>query len=246
MAADNWSRTASSGSATSLINTMVSRRRNASAGRVRVARGQRAFVPGVHRLHHVEGFAAPYLADDDAIGPHAERVANQRADRHRAETVRVRRPRFEAHDVVARQAQLGRVFDGDHPLARRYARRERIEQRRLARSGSPADDDVGATLDGAFEQLSDRRRAQLEQFDRTGSKAPDRDARTVHGQRRDDDVDPRSVGQSGIDDGTRAVDAETQWRDDPLDQLVHAAGGRAGGPCVRARPDARPTPAHNR
>src|SRR3989441_13281194 len=38
---------------------------------------QRAVVAGVHRLQHVEGFAAATLANDDAVRAHAERVLDQ-------------------------------------------------------------------------------------------------------------------------------------------------------------------------
>jgi hypothetical protein len=34
-------------------------------------------VARVHRLHQVEGFRAAHLADDDALGPHAQAVAHQ-------------------------------------------------------------------------------------------------------------------------------------------------------------------------
>ena len=44
---------------------------------VGVDRRQAAVVARVHRLQHVERFVAADLADDDAIGPHAERVDDQ-------------------------------------------------------------------------------------------------------------------------------------------------------------------------
>ena len=34
-------------------------------------------MAGVHRLQHVEGFGATHLADDDAIGPHPQRIAER-------------------------------------------------------------------------------------------------------------------------------------------------------------------------
>src|SRR5688572_23500493 len=46
------------------------------ARRVRVHGRQRAVVAGVHRLQHVHSLWAADLADDDAIGPHTEAVAN--------------------------------------------------------------------------------------------------------------------------------------------------------------------------
>ena len=38
--------------------------------------GERAVVTGVHGLEHVEGFAGTTFADDDPLGPHAQRVAD--------------------------------------------------------------------------------------------------------------------------------------------------------------------------
>jgi len=37
-------------------------------------------VAGVHGLEHVEGLPAAALANDDAIGPHAQRIAHQIAN----------------------------------------------------------------------------------------------------------------------------------------------------------------------
>ena len=42
-------------------------------GRVGVGGGERAAVAGVHRLQEVEALAATDFADDDAIGPQAQR-----------------------------------------------------------------------------------------------------------------------------------------------------------------------------
>ena len=63
---------------------------DAVAGIVRVDRGQRAVVTGVHRLEHVESFAAAALTDDDAVRPHAQRVDDQVSDRHSAAPFDVR------------------------------------------------------------------------------------------------------------------------------------------------------------
>ena len=49
------------------------------ARRVGVDRAHRALDAGVHRLQHVERFGAAALADDDAVGPHTERGAQQHA-----------------------------------------------------------------------------------------------------------------------------------------------------------------------
>ena len=43
---------------------------------VGVAGGQRAVVARVHRLEHVQRLAAAALADDDAVGPHAQALTS--------------------------------------------------------------------------------------------------------------------------------------------------------------------------
>jgi hypothetical protein len=49
------------------------------ARRIGVDRSHGAVVAGVHRLQHVEGLGAAYLADDDAVGAHAQRIADELA-----------------------------------------------------------------------------------------------------------------------------------------------------------------------
>ena len=86
------------------------------ARRVRVQRGERAVVAGVHRLEHVERFAAAALADDDAVRPHAQRVADEVADRDSPVAFDVGGRDSSAHDVILLSLQLGGVFDRDDAL----------------------------------------------------------------------------------------------------------------------------------
>ena len=51
-------------------------------------------------------------------GPHPQRVAHQRALRHLALALDVRRPRLQAHHVRLLQLQFGRVLDRDDALGR--------------------------------------------------------------------------------------------------------------------------------
>ena len=116
------------------------------ARRVGVDRRQRAVVPGVHGLQHVERLGAAHLAHDDAVRPHAQSVAHQVALRHLALALDVRRPRLEPHDVRLLQLQLRRVLDGDDAL-RCAARTPRVCsaasscrclcRRKSRRSGAP-------------------------------------------------------------------------------------------------------------
>ena len=70
------------------------------ARRVGVHRGERAVVARVHRLEHVERLRAAALADDDPVGPHAQRVADEVADRDRALALDVLRARLEPEHVA--------------------------------------------------------------------------------------------------------------------------------------------------
>ena len=95
---------------------MFSIRASASRGVLACTVLDRAFVAGVHRLHHVEGFGATHLTDDDAVGAHTQGVAHQVALRHLALAFQAGRARLQAHDVALLQPQLRRVLDRDDAL----------------------------------------------------------------------------------------------------------------------------------
>ena len=86
------------------------------ARRVRVDRRDRAVVTGVHRLEHVERLGATHLTDDDAVGPHAQRVAHEVADRDLALALDVRRAGLERQHVRLLELELLRVLDRDDAL----------------------------------------------------------------------------------------------------------------------------------
>jgi hypothetical protein len=112
-------------------------------GGVGVRRRERSLVTGVHRLQHVERLTPSDLPDDDPVGAHPKRVANQIAHRHLATSLHVRRTRFEGDDVRIRQTQLRCILDRDHPLVVADRRREDPEHRRLAAAGAAGHDHVG-------------------------------------------------------------------------------------------------------
>ncbi len=126
--------------------------------RVGVDGRQRAVVAGVQRLEHVERLRPADLAHHDPVGPHPQRVAHQRPDRHLAAALEVRRPRLQAHHVALAQTQLGSVLDRHDPLRARDRARERVQRRRLARAGAAADEDRGARRHAQGQQLGRRRR----------------------------------------------------------------------------------------
>ena len=73
-------------------------------------------MAGVHGLQHVEGLLAAALAEDDAVGPHAQRVLDEIALADFAVALDVGRARFHARDVRLLQLQFGGVLDGDQAL----------------------------------------------------------------------------------------------------------------------------------
>ena len=162
------------------------------ARRVGVDRGERAVVAGVHGLQHVERLGAAHLADDDAIRPHAQRVAHEVALRSTSPLPSMfGGPRLEPHDVRLLQLQLRGVLDRDDALGHRHEAREDVEQRRLAGAGAAGDHDVQPAVHDRPQHLRHRllivpsriRSSALKQLDR---EAPDRQHRPVERERRDD------------------------------------------------------------
>ncbi len=76
-------------------------------------------MAGVHGLEHVERFARPDLADDDAVGPHAQGVAHQLADGDGALALDVGRACLERDHVLLAELELGGVLDGHDALVGR-------------------------------------------------------------------------------------------------------------------------------
>ena len=105
-------------------------------------------MAGVQRLQQVGGLAAPHLADDDVVGPVAERVPDQVADRHGR--LGADRTRLEAQAVGALDPELERVLDGDDPLLLGEQLDQGVEERGLPRAGASGDQDVPAGPRGPF------------------------------------------------------------------------------------------------
>ena len=147
------SRMARRGRSTPAIRTIVSSRDEHVARAVGVAGGHRAVVAGVHGLEHVQRLAGTTLPDDDPVGPHAQGVADELADRDGALALDVGRARLERHDVLLAELELGGVLDGDDPLVVRDERRQDVEGRGLAGAGAAGDEDVQAGFDAGPQEV---------------------------------------------------------------------------------------------
>ena len=182
-------------------------------------------MAGVHRLEHVERLAAAHLADDDPVGAHPQGVAHERAQRHLAPALDVRRPALEPDDVRLRQPQLGGVLDGHDPLGRVDEAGERVQQRRLARAGAARHDDVQPPAHAALEQIRLRGGEapggdEVVDPERRPGEPADREQRPVERERREHRVHATAVGEPGVDHRARLVDPPADRADDAVDHVA--------------------------
>ncbi|CRI64972.1 hypothetical protein THIOKS12210017 [Thiocapsa sp. KS1] len=192
------------------------------AGCVRMDGGQRAVVPGVHGLEHIQRFGPADLADHDAVRAHTQAVAHQIALGDLAAALDVGRAGLEPYDMGLLKLQLGGVFDGDDTLVRGNETGEDVEQRGLAGAGAAGDQDVESASDRRLKHATDRR-GQLAELDEPFHREPiDREASNRHHgavecQRRDDGIHAGAVRQPSVDHGRGLVDPAPDTRDDTVD-----------------------------
>ena len=146
--------------------------RQALPRRVRVQRAHRAVMARVHGLKEVEGLRSAHLADDDALGPHAQAVAHEVAHGDLALSLEVRRAGLQAHHMRLLQLQLGRILAGDDAFVVVDVAREAVQQRRLARARAAGDDDVAAHPSDDLEDLGPFRRDRPNRRAARGSACP--------------------------------------------------------------------------
>ncbi len=189
---------------------------------------QRSVVARVHGLQHVQRLFAADLADDDAVGAHTQGVDEQLPLPDRALALDVRRPRFEACDVLLVQLKFRRVFDGDDALTLGDEARQHVEQRRLAGARASADQRIEAGAHAVLEELEHRPRQRPDGDEILGAQAfgrktTDGEQRAVDGERRNDRVDTRTVRQAGVDHRRAVVDAAADAADDAVDDAHQVA-----------------------
>jgi hypothetical protein len=179
-------------------------------------------VAGIHRLEHVQRFAAAHFADDDAIGSHAQCVAHEVTGGDLSAAFDVGRPALQSDNMGLAQSQFGGVFNRDDPLVVGNHRRHRVQQRRLAATGTAAHQDVHPSPHTRGEELAQLVGERAESHEVGDIEAAlvelsDRECRTVDGERLNDGVDARTVQESGVDHGRRLVHAPSDLGDDAVD-----------------------------
>ena len=161
-------------------------------------------MTGVHGLEHVERFFGTDLADDDAVGTHAQGVDEKFALLDPASSLDVGGAAFESHNVMLSELKFGRVFDGDDAFGVRDEAGEHVEQRCFAGARAAGDDDIEACFDGALQKLqhlgSDGEVTEkICGLKGRGAETADGDDGAIHCKRRNDDVDARTVGETSVD-----------------------------------------------
>ena len=121
-----------------------SSRRSAPSADAGVDRADAAGMAGAPGLQQVERFGAAHLADRDAVGPQAQRGADQIGERGDAVLGAQR------HEVGRGALQLARVLDQDDAVGGLGdLGQQRIGERGLAGRGAAGDEDVLAGRNGA-------------------------------------------------------------------------------------------------
>ena len=131
--------------------------------------------------------------------------------------------------MLLKQLQLRRVLDRDDALLRRYVAGEDVEQSRLAGRCATRDENAQPAADGGTEELDHLggRAANGEQVVRpklVSREFADRHAGAVDRERRQHDVDARSVAQTRITHRRAFVDPPAHRADDPVDDLPQLTG----------------------
>ena len=117
-----WSRRAAKGTSTSLIEASVCMRTTESSAELACTVVSEPSWPVFIAWSMSIVSGAADLADDDAVGAHAQRVAHQVADGDLALALDVGRARLQRDHVRLLELQLGGVLDGDDPLLGRDER----------------------------------------------------------------------------------------------------------------------------
>ena len=114
-------------------------------------------MAGVHGLQHVEGLGAADLTDQDPVGPHPQRVADQLPDGQLALALHVGRAVLERDHVRVLDLKLGGVLDRHHALVLRDVGGHHVERGGLAGAGAPGDEDVHPAQHAGPQEVGHRR-----------------------------------------------------------------------------------------
>jgi hypothetical protein len=162
-------------------------------------------IPGVERDQQVETLLLPDLADEQAVGPHAQRLLDEATLADLAFALEVGLPGLHGDRVGQVHLELEDLLAGDHPFTGRDGRGQAVEGGGLAGLGGPGDDDVEP---GDHRRLEEpgaltAHRAQADQLAervRAEHEPSDVDRPVTPGDVGDDHVEPGAVAQGRVDE----------------------------------------------
>lgn len=192
------------------------------------AHARKARVQGDEQVEAL-GFA--HLADDEPVGPHAQGLLDEAAQRDLARPFEVRLPALHRDEVADVEVELERLLDGHHSVRGARARHQRVEHRRLAGVRRSRDEDVRTREHAHAEELRGLpgERVELDEL-LQGADAllelPHVDGPVRARHVRDRDVQPRPVGQGRVDERRRQVDPTARVLQHPLDEVAHLSIGQ--------------------
>src|SRR5579862_6158656 len=123
---------------------------------VRVNRGERAVMPRVHSLEHVQRLLATDLTYDDPVGSHTQTIDQQLPLFHSTLPFHVRRAALQADDVTLLQLQFCGVFYGYDSFLIGYESGKDIEESCFAGACSTGDNHAEPRFYGTLEKLQHR------------------------------------------------------------------------------------------
>src|SRR4051794_12311411 len=111
-------------------------------------------MPGVHRLKHVQRLGTADLANNDAVGAHSQRVANEGADRYLALALDVLRTSLQPQHVTLVELEFRRILDRNDSVVVRNRGGHCVEQGGLAGARAARDQDVELGPDAHVEEVN--------------------------------------------------------------------------------------------
>ncbi len=114
---------------------------------------QRAIMPRIHCLQHIERFAATTLADDDAVRPHAERISHQIANGDGTSALNIRGSGLKPNDMILGESQFGGIFNRDNAICCGEVAAEHIQKCGLSRACAAGYHNVLAELNADTQKV---------------------------------------------------------------------------------------------
>ena len=203
--------------------------RECLARRVRVDGGG-PWNAGVQRQEEVQRLGVAHLAHDEAVGPHAQRLLDEPAQRHLAGAFEARLPPLERDEVRSVDGELEGLLDGDDPVIRRAGGDERAQQGGLAGMRRAGDQDAASRAHRVPQQSRGGRRQRSGGHETVEVAERRQELADVHGPVAagdvgDDDVQSAAVGKRCVDERLAQVDAATGGMQHPLHQIAHLRVG---------------------